>query len=157
MPNVGKSTLFNAVTRTRKAEAANYPFCTIDPNVGIVTVPDERMYVLQGIAKTTVVIPAAIPTVLSGLRVGGALVIVGVVVSEMLISSAGIGYLISRYRTILDSPHVFAGVLLVLALAVAFNTALKWIERKAAIWQTGTRGAQGATEDIASHALQPAS
>ena len=104
-----------------------------------------------------VVIPAAIPTVLSGLRVGGALVIVGVVVSEMLISSAGIGYLISRYRTILDSPHVFAGVLLVLALAVAFNTALKWIERKAAIWQTGTRGAQGAAEEIASHALQPAS
>jgi ribosome-binding ATPase len=60
LPNVGKSTLFNAVTRTRKAEAANYPFCTIDPNVGIVTVPDERMYVLQKIAKTGVVIPAAI-------------------------------------------------------------------------------------------------
>jgi GTP-binding protein YchF len=60
LPNVGKSTLFNAVTRTRKAEAANYPFCTIDPNVGIVTVPDERMAVLQGIAKTSVVIPAAI-------------------------------------------------------------------------------------------------
>ena len=60
LPNVGKSTLFNAVTRTRKAEAANYPFCTIDPNVGIVTVPDDRMYVLQAIAKTQVVIPAAI-------------------------------------------------------------------------------------------------
>ncbi len=60
LPNVGKSTLFNAVTRTRKAEAANYPFCTIDPNVGIVTVPDERLYVLQKIAKTNVVIPAAI-------------------------------------------------------------------------------------------------
>ena len=60
LPNVGKSTLFNAVTRTRKAEAANYPFCTIDPNVGIVTVPDARMYELQKIAKTTVVIPAAI-------------------------------------------------------------------------------------------------
>ena len=60
LPNVGKSTLFNAVTRTRKAEAANYPFCTIDPNVGIVTVPDARLAVLQKIAKTTVVIPAAI-------------------------------------------------------------------------------------------------
>jgi GTP-binding protein YchF len=60
LPNVGKSTLFNAVTRTRKAEAANYPFCTIDPNVGIVTVPDARLGVLQGIAKTTVVIPAAV-------------------------------------------------------------------------------------------------
>lgn len=60
LPNVGKSTLFNAVTRTRKAEAANYPFCTIDPNVGIVTVPDARLYELQKIAKTNVVIPAAV-------------------------------------------------------------------------------------------------
>ncbi len=60
LPNVGKSTLFNAVTRTRKAEAANYPFCTIDPNVGIVTVPDARLYELQKIAKTNVVIPAVI-------------------------------------------------------------------------------------------------
>jgi hypothetical protein len=60
LPNVGKSTLFNAVTRTRKAEAANYPFCTIDPNVGMVTVPDPRLYALQRIAKTTVVIPAVI-------------------------------------------------------------------------------------------------
>ncbi len=88
---------------------------------------------------TRVVIPAAIPTVLSGLRVGGALVIVGVVVSEMLISSAGIGYLISRYRTILDSAHVFAGVLLVLAMAVAFNALIRLIERRAAVWQVSTR------------------
>jgi GTP-binding protein YchF len=60
LPNVGKSTLFNAITRTRKAEAANYPFCTIDPNVGIVTVPDSRLAELQRIARTGVVIPAAI-------------------------------------------------------------------------------------------------
>lgn len=60
LPNVGKSTLFNALTRSRKAEAANYPFCTIDPNVGVVTVPDERLQALQKIAKTQVVIPAAI-------------------------------------------------------------------------------------------------
>ena len=60
LPNVGKSTLFNAVTRTRKAVAANYPFCTIDPNVGMVTVPDARLAVLQKIAGTEVVIPAAI-------------------------------------------------------------------------------------------------
>src|SRR5271156_5949116 len=60
LPNVGKSTLFNAVTRTRKAEAANYPFCTIDPNVGIVTVPDARLEVLAKIAKTAVIIPAAV-------------------------------------------------------------------------------------------------
>jgi GTP-binding protein YchF len=60
LPNVGKSTLFNALTRTRKAEAANYPFCTIDPNVGIVTVPDARLAVLKDIAKTSVIIPAAV-------------------------------------------------------------------------------------------------
>src|SRR6516165_8221792 len=60
LPNVGKSTLFNAVTRTRKAEAANYPFCTIDPNVGMVTVPDARLEELRKIAKTNVVIPAVI-------------------------------------------------------------------------------------------------
>ncbi len=71
LPNVGKSTLFNALTRSRKAEAANYPFCTIDPNVGVVTVPDERLAVLQGIAKTQVVIPAAIEFVdIAGLVAG---------------------------------------------------------------------------------------
>src|SRR6266404_565774 len=73
LPNVGKSTLFNAVTRTRKAVAANYPFCTIDPNIGIVTVPDDRLEVLRGIAKTTVVIPAAIEFVdIAGLVKGAA-------------------------------------------------------------------------------------
>src|SRR5437868_15170574 len=71
LPNVGKSTLFNALTRSRKAEAANYPFCTIDPNVGVVIVPDERLYALQKIAKTNVVIPAAIEFVdIAGLVAG---------------------------------------------------------------------------------------
>jgi GTP-binding protein YchF len=60
LPNVGKSTLFNALTRTRKAESANYPFCTIDPNVGVVQVPDPRLEPLREIAKTNTVIPAAI-------------------------------------------------------------------------------------------------
>ena len=73
LPNVGKSTLFNAVTRTRKAEAANYPFCTIDPNVGIVTVPDARLEVLAKIAKTSVIIPAAVEFVdIAGLVKGAA-------------------------------------------------------------------------------------
>jgi GTP-binding protein YchF len=60
LPNVGKSTLFNSVTRTRKAEAANYPFCTIDPNIGIVTVPEARLEPLSKVEKTTVIIPAAV-------------------------------------------------------------------------------------------------
>jgi len=71
LPNVGKSTLFNALTRSRKAEAANYPFCTIDPNVGVVIVPDARLAVLQAIAKTKVVVPAAIEFVdIAGLVAG---------------------------------------------------------------------------------------
>lgn len=73
LPNVGKSTLFNAVTRTRKAEAANYPFCTIDPNVGIVIVPDPRLQVLANIAKTAVLVPAAVEFVdIAGLVKGAA-------------------------------------------------------------------------------------
>ena len=60
LPNVGKSTLFNAVTRTRKAEAANYPFCTIDPNVGIVLVPDPRLAVLSKISGSHKLVPTAI-------------------------------------------------------------------------------------------------
>ena len=71
LPNVGKSTLFNALTRSRKAEAANYPFCTIDPNVGAVAVPDERLAPLAKIAKTAVIIPAAMEFVdIAGLVAG---------------------------------------------------------------------------------------
>ena len=73
LPNVGKSTLFNALTRSRKAEAANYPFCTIDPNLGIVTVPDDRAAVLSRIARTSVIIPAAVEFVdIAGLVKGAA-------------------------------------------------------------------------------------
>ena len=50
LPNVGKSTLFNALTNSNKAQAENFPFCTIDPNIGGVTVPDER---LEKISKIT--------------------------------------------------------------------------------------------------------
>jgi hypothetical protein len=60
LPNVGKSTLFNAVTRSRKAEAANYPFCTIDPNLGVVTVPDPRLETVARIAHSPKSIPATI-------------------------------------------------------------------------------------------------
>lgn len=60
LPNVGKSTLFNAVTRTRKAQAANYPFCTIDPNVGVVIVPDARLEVLSKISGSQKILPTAI-------------------------------------------------------------------------------------------------
>lgn len=57
LPNVGKSTLFNALTQTASAEAANYPFCTIEPNVGKVGVPDDRLYALAKLASSAQIIP----------------------------------------------------------------------------------------------------
>jgi len=60
LPNVGKSTLFNALTESKKAQAENFPFCTIDPNVGIVSVPDERLKKISKISKSIKTISAAI-------------------------------------------------------------------------------------------------
>lgn len=59
LPNVGKSTLFNALTKAG-AESANYPFCTIDPNVGVVSVPDERLAWLADLYSTEKIVPAVI-------------------------------------------------------------------------------------------------
>ena len=60
LPNVGKSTLFNALTQTSQAQAANYPFCTIDPNIGRVEVPDERLNIIAKIAASEKIIPTQI-------------------------------------------------------------------------------------------------
>jgi len=60
LPNVGKSTLFNALTKTAAAQAANYPFCTIEPNTGDVAVPEDRLTALAGIAGSKEIIPARI-------------------------------------------------------------------------------------------------
>jgi hypothetical protein len=60
LPNVGKSTLFNALTATAQAQAANYPFCTIEPNVGRVAVPDQRLDVLAAIGKSAKIVPTSL-------------------------------------------------------------------------------------------------
>ncbi len=60
LPNVGKSTLFNALTKQYAADAANFPFCTIEPNVGIVNVNDDRLQVLAQVSNTQKIVPAAI-------------------------------------------------------------------------------------------------
>jgi len=60
LPNVGKSTMFNALTRSKNAEAANFPFCTIEPNIGVVAVPDERIEKISKIAQSQKVIPTLI-------------------------------------------------------------------------------------------------
>src|ERR1700742_4964475 len=71
LPNVGKSTLFNAVTRTRKAQAANYPFCTIDPNVGVVTVPDDQLEQISAFVKPQKQVPTVVEFVdIAGLVAG---------------------------------------------------------------------------------------
>src|SRR3989344_7575352 len=66
LPNVGKSTLFNALTAS-KAEAANYPFCTIDPNIGVVTVPDERLGQISQFVKPQ----SQVPTVIEFVDIAG--------------------------------------------------------------------------------------
>src|SRR4051812_6222742 len=60
LPNVGKSTLFNALTQTAAAQAANYPFCTIEPNVGEIAVPDRRLEKLAALAKSAEIVPTRI-------------------------------------------------------------------------------------------------
>lgn len=104
---------------------------TIDPNL-LLTARSMGATPVQRLLH--VILPAAIPTVLAGLRLGGALVIVGVVVAEMLIASAGIGYLVTSARTILESPRVFAGVLLVLAIAIGFDQLMRLLERRSRSW-----------------------
>ena len=73
LPNVGKSTLFNALVENSTAEAANYPFCTIEPNSGIVPVPDERLQALATISGTTNIVPTTCEFVdIAGLVKGAA-------------------------------------------------------------------------------------
>src|SRR5690606_38283467 len=91
---------------------------------------------------TRVIIPASLPTVFGGLRLGGALAIIGVVVSEMLTASAGIGYLVTLNRTILDSPRVFAGILCILVLSVAYDIVVRRLERRMVVWQSAGRQQQ---------------
>jgi ribosome-binding ATPase YchF (GTP1/OBG family) len=68
LPNVGKSTLFNAVIRSHKAPAENYPLCTIEPNLGVVSVPEPRLVPLAKLAKVSTIIPTTIEFVdISGL------------------------------------------------------------------------------------------
>jgi NitT/TauT family transport system permease protein/taurine transport system permease protein len=114
---------------------------------GIRTIDEQYLLAARSMGATLpqliarVIIPASIPTVLAGLRLGGALTIIGVVVSEMLTSASGIGYLVTINRTILDSPRVFAAIIVVLVLSVAFDIIVRAIERRTLVWQTACRRA----------------
>jgi len=130
---------------------------------GIRTIDEQLLLAARSMGATVpqqitrVIIPASIPTVLTGLRLGGALTIVGVVVSEMLTSAAGIGYLVTRYRTILDSPHVFGAIIMILLLSIAFDAFARAIERRTAVWQVaGRRQKEGEPADIVARPVQAA-
>ncbi len=108
---------------------------------GIRTIDEQYLLAARSMGATLaqlitrVIIPASIPTVLAGLRLGGALTIIGVVVSEMLTSAAGIGYLVTKNRTTLDSPRVFAAIIVILILSVAFDLLARAVERRTVGWR----------------------
>ena len=129
---------------------------------GIRTIDEQYLLAARSMGATLsqlivrVIIPASIPTVLTGLRLGGALTIIGVVVSEMLTSASGIGYLVTINRTILDSPRVFAAIIVVLVLSVVFDIAVRAIERRTLIWQTAGRREASPVVDTRTRLAAPA-
>lgn len=124
--------------------------CLLGTIAGVQTIDRQYLLVARSLRATRwqtvrrVLLPAAIPTVLTSLRIGGALVIVGIVVAEMLTSAQGIGYLITRSRTLLESPRVFAGILLVVALVFAFDGLVRLLEHRTRHWRLSTRSGGGA-------------
>ena len=125
---------------------------------GIRTIDPQYLLAARSMGATLpqqvahVIIPASIPTVLAGFRLGGALTIIGVVVSEMLISAAGIGYIVTRNRTILDSPRVFGGIVLVLLLSILFDRLARAIERRTVGWQSAGRTAAAGSATVGTSA-----
>jgi NitT/TauT family transport system permease protein len=122
--------------------------CFLGTTAGVQTIDRQLLVVARSMRATRwqmitrVLVPAAIPTVLSAFRVGGSLVIVGVVVAEMLTSAEGIGYVITRYRTLLDSPRVFGGILLVVAMVFAFDGLVRLLEHRTRHWRLSSQSAE---------------
>ena len=84
-----------------------------------------------------VALPASLPSIVAALRLGGALVIVGVIVAQMLGAAEGLGFLITRHRTLLNSPGVYAGIVLVLLITGLHEILLRGLERKVAAYRQG--------------------
>jgi len=118
---------------------------TIDPQF-LVAARSMGANLPQQIAR--VIIPASLPTVFAGLRLGGALAIIGVVVSEMLTAAAGIGYLVTLNRTILDSPRVFAAILMILLLSIAYYLLSRAIESRFVVWQSAGKPLQATQSTV---------
>lgn len=118
---------------------------------GIRTIDEQYLLAARSMGATLpqiiahVIIPASIPTVLVGLRLGGALTIIGVIFAEMLTSANGIGYLVTKNRTTLDSSRVFAAIVIILFLAIAYDIGMRMIERRTLVWQTAGRRDRSST------------
>jgi NitT/TauT family transport system permease protein/taurine transport system permease protein len=84
---------------------------------------------------TRIIFPLALPSIVSGLRIGTGLVVIGVVVTEMLASLGGVGYLISYHRNLFNTGHVYLGIILALLMAVAVNVGLTWVDRRVGRWR----------------------
>lgn len=155
---------FGIGSESKIAFAGMYGFFPVmlSTAAGIRTIDQQLLLAARSMGATVpqqimrVIIPASIPTVLSGLRLGGALAIIGVVVSEMLTSSAGIGYVVTRYRTVLDSPRVFAAILMILVLSVLFDLIARAVERRTLAWQMAGRRERGAPARETTLASAPA-
>jgi NitT/TauT family transport system permease protein len=155
---------FGIGSESKVAFAGAYGFFPVmlSTAAGIRTIDAQLLLAARSMGATPmqriirVIIPASLPTVLTGLRLGGALTIIGVVVSEMLTSAAGIGYLVTSYRTVLDSPRVFAAVLMILVLSVMFDAGARYIERRTLSWATAGRRERAVTREERRIAAAPA-
>jgi len=135
---------FGVGSESKIAFAGIYAFFPVllSTAAGIQTIDPQFLLAARSMGATLpqqiarVIIPASLPTVFAGLRLGGALAIIGVVVAEMLTAAAGIGYLVTLNRTILDSPRVFAAILMILLLSIAYYVLSRAIERRFVVWQS---------------------
>jgi NitT/TauT family transport system permease protein/taurine transport system permease protein len=143
---------FGVGSESKIAFAGIYAFFPVmlSTAAGIQTIDPQFLLAARSMGATLpqqiarVIIPASLPTVFAGLRLGGALAIIGVVVSEMLTAAAGVGYLVTLNRTILDSPRVFAAILLILLLSIAYYLLSRAIERRFVVWQSAGKPLQPA-------------
>lgn len=147
---------FGVGSESKIAFAGIYAFFPVmlSTAAGIQTIDPQFLLAARSMGATLpqqiarVIIPASLPTVFAGLRLGGALAIIGVVVSEMLTAAAGLGYLVTLNRTILDSQRVFAAILLILLLSIAYYLASRAIERRFVVWQSAGKPLQPAQSTV---------
>jgi NitT/TauT family transport system permease protein len=147
---------FGVGSESKIAFAGIYAFFPVmlSTAAGIQTIDPQFLLAARSMGATLpqqiarVIIPASLPTVFAGLRLGGALAIIGVVVSEMLTAAAGIGYLVTLNRTILDSPRVFAAILLILLLSIAYYLLSRAVERRFVVWQSAGKPLQPAQSTV---------